>query len=182
MQSGFGVDFFSLKIDSLSQPSLVCVTGSSKHEMSNLQVLVYRRVNTGIQLQRRKPGSSTQRNRCEKCFRNWRGFWCGFWHGFCEKRAEKSTRNPRQLPNQNPHRFFCGNPHPNPCCKTKNPHRAPTAQSPLGLFVPGVCSEALGLKGLPENALNWERVAQSKCFGPKRFTKNLLRWCVANIS
>ena len=47
--------------------------------MSNLRVLVYSRVNTGIQLQRRKPGLSTQKKPVGTCFQNWRGFWCGFW-------------------------------------------------------------------------------------------------------
>ena len=64
------------------------------------------------------------------------------------KGLKKSTRNPRRLLNKNPYLFpfFGGNPRPNPRCKIKNPRRAPTGQFPLCLFVPGVCSEALGLK------------------------------------
>ena len=51
-------------------------------EMVSLQVLVDRYRHSGIQKQRRKPGSSTQGIHWETCFRKWRGFWYFGWRGF----------------------------------------------------------------------------------------------------
>ena len=46
----------------------------ARTEVLSLQVPVGQQRNLGIQKQRRKPGSSTQRDHWDKGFQNWRGF------------------------------------------------------------------------------------------------------------
>ena len=51
-------------------------------ELVSLQVMVNRHRHSGIQKQRRRPGSSSQRNRWGKKIQNWHGVWHVGWHGY----------------------------------------------------------------------------------------------------
>ena len=156
-------------------------------EMICLQVLAYRRRKFSIQKQRWKQGPSTQQNHRENRLPKlaWiLGFrvvwiWCGFFLG----QGEKGWKNPHEIHagfRIKIHSVFSWESTPESV-----PQNQKSTQSPHRL-VPSVlvCSRSVfwssRAQGLPENALNRERVGAIEFFGAKKITKNLLRWCGAS--